>query len=432
MASPVEDDDDEDSVEALSFSPSAPQYTLQVKAQVTKSDGVGIGFTCFETEKPDAEHFGGSAFFTLNRPGFEAYYSAIWSSLDYIHKHNKNIKSLTVQCDHDTVVNQLSGKYEIQKDSIRTLYWKVMEAKETWFDDVRFEYIKPRANKEAGELASKALGSKSLMAYHFSMMDPMVEQAAGDSKTQKSTKDSRSKKGADDNATAQENDEEPPEEVAIEEPTTKKDTTTEAVRKNPMMAPKEEDEAYVWDFCDAMDDDVVDEEEAITNTSSHVPSPSISVPNGPSIYPDRTYVLEFDGGSRENPVGDAGSGMVLYDTGPSGNEKHEVWAGWQYLGKGKMTNNQAEYSGLIAGLEVALARGIRKIQCFGDSKLVVKHISGEYRVRNAGLRPFWERTKELLEKFDSYEMHHIYRHLNSRADALANLAMDNQESGSSD
>ena len=124
--------------------------------------------------------------------------------------------------------------------------------------------------------------------------------------------------------------------------------------------------------------------------------------------------------------------MVLYDTGPAGDEMNEVWVGWDYLGFGKMTNNQAEYSGLIAGLEAALARGVRKISIYGDSNLVIKHISGEYRVRNEKLKPLWKKTKDLLKNFDSYELHHIRRHLNSRADGLANLAMDNQESGSSD
>ena len=165
---------------------------------------------------------------------------------------------------------------------------------------------------------------------------------------------------------------------------------------------------------------------------SSVPSPGIAVPNGPSIHPNHLYILEFDGGSRGNPTGSAGAGMVLYDTGPDGHDKQEVWVGWEYLGHGQMTNNQAEYTGLIGGLEAALARGIRKITVLGDSDLIIKHIRGEYKVRSDKLRPLWKKAMGLLNKFDSYEMRHIYRHHNSRADGLANLAMDELESGSSD
>ena len=426
------DDDDDDDI-APSFSLSNPQYILQIKAYVTKNDGTAIGFYCFEPGNPDAEPLGGSAYFALNRSAFEAYYSAILSSLDYIRQKKSDIKSVAVQCDHDTVVHQLNGKFDIQRDSLRTLYWKVMELKEACFDDVRFEFIPGSANKEAGDFANKALGSKTLMNYHFDMMDPMLnmgDQAAGASRIKKSTKGSRLSKGAKNMNFTLENHNQLPEEKALTETSpTQILATTTAVPKEPMTAPKEDKMDGVMDIFESIADDNESEDD---DTISHVPSPSISMPNGPSIYPDHTYSLEFDGGSRGNPSGPAGAGMVLYDMGPSGKEKREVWVGWVYLGEGEMTNNQAEYSGLIAGLEAALERGIRKIQCLGDSNLVVKHITGEYRVRNAKLLPFWERTRELLQQFDSYEIHHIRRHLNNRADGLANLAMDNHESGSSD
>eukprot|EP00977_Amphora_coffeiformis_P001646 scaffold310_cov168-Amphora_coffeaeformis.AAC.41 len=429
VASHIDLDDEDD--RAPSFSLSNPQYVLQIKAYVTKNDGTAIGFYCFEPGNPDFEALGGSAYFALNRSAFEAYYSAILSSLEYIREKNNNVKSVTVQCDHDIVVHQLNGKFDIQRDSLRTLYWKVMELKEACFDDVRFEFIPRSANKEAGDFASKALGSKTLMNYHFDIIDPMLrmgDQAAGASRTQKTTKGSRLSNGSKNMNFTLEIDNESSKEVAPEMSPREKMTTAAAVPMEPMTTPKDDKGAAVMDIFQS----IVYHDEIEDDMSSHAPSPSISMRNGPSIYPDHMYSLEFDGGSRGNPSGAAGAGMVLYDTGPSGNEKREVWAGWCFLGEGEMTNNQAEYWGLIVGLEAALERGIRKIQCFGDSNLVVKHITGDYRVRNAKLLPLWKRTKELLQQFDSFEINHIRRHLNSRADALANLAMDSQESGSSD
>jgi len=384
----------------------------------------------------------------------EAYYSSILSSLEYIRQKNKDIRSVAVQCDHDTVVHQLNDKYDIQRDSLRILYWKIMEVKEAYFDDVRFEFIPKSVNREAAELANKALGSKTLMKYHFDMMDPMSsikDQTAGSSRTRKSIKGSRLSTVANNMNVALENDNELSEVAAIDKSAIQKMTSAAAMRKESTTTRAEVERASDMDIFESIvDDDLIKEDD----TSNHVPSPSISMPNGllnedydtgshvpspinpipsrPMIDPNHTYVLEFDGGSRGNPCGAAGAGMVLYDTGPSGNERREVWAGWNFLGDGDVTNNQAEYSGLIAGLEAALERGVRKIQCFGDSNLIVKHITGEYRVRSAKLLSMWKRTKELLQQFDSYEIYHIRRHLNGRADGLANLAMDSRESGSSD
>ena len=409
VASPVEDD---------AFG--APKHILQVKAYITKNEGVGIGFYLFEQgSTSDDEHMGGSAYFDLNRNAFEGYYSAILSSLDYINEHH-GIKSVTVQCDHDMVVHQLNGKFEIQRESLRTLYWEVMKMKEERFDQVDFEFIPPNKNKQAGDFANKALGSKTLMNYHFDMNDPMltmVDQAAGATRTQKSTKGSRLKKNSKLSAFLEEDAALDEEEIPFDECEASILLEEMVARKQPKKVASDEIREAVFG--------------AMPEATS-APSPSTAAPVRPGISPDHLYVLEFDGGTRGNPTGVAGCGMVLYDTGPDKNKKHEVWAGWDYLGRGKMTNNQAEYSGLIAGLEAALARGVRKIAIYGDSELVIKHLSGEYQVRNEKLKPLWKKTKDLLKKFDSYEMRHIYRHLNGRADGLANLAMDNQDSGSSD
>jgi ribonuclease HI len=61
---------------------------------------------------------------------------------------------------------------------------------------------------------------------------------------------------------------------------------------------------------------------------------------------------------------------------------------------------------------------------FADSELVVKQVRGEYRVKNAGLKPLFVRALALLREFDSFSITHVRREENAAADAMANEAMD--------
>ena len=140
------------------------------------------------------------------------------------------------------------------------------------------------------------------------------------------------------------------------------------------------------------------------------------------LSPDETYVLRFDGGSRGNP-GVAGAGMVLYDA----NTASEVWCGRSYIGD-SYTNNEAEYTALLDGLRGAFSMGARHIVVQGDSQLIVKQIEGEYRVKSEKLRPFYQEAIKLLGEFSSFQISHIPRADNARADELANEAMDARES----
>jgi len=134
------------------------------------------------------------------------------------------------------------------------------------------------------------------------------------------------------------------------------------------------------------------------------------------IDPSRTYKLMFDGGSRGNP-GKAGAGMVLYDdTG------REIWGGGKFMPN--CTNNQAEYTALLEGLHYARSLGIQKIQCHGDSQLVIRHLTGQYRVKSDLLRSLYEDTKAALGEFQDFQLRHVKRVDNHRADVLANKAMD--------
>lgn len=136
------------------------------------------------------------------------------------------------------------------------------------------------------------------------------------------------------------------------------------------------------------------------------------------LSPDKTYVLRFDGGSRGNP-GVAGAGMVLYDA----DEGQEVWSGYSFMGD-KYTNNEAEYTGILEGLRCAYAMGARSVVIQGDSLLVIKQLEGAWRVKAENLRPYHQKALNVLKQFDSFHLCHIEREHNSRADELANEAMD--------
>ncbi len=132
-----------------------------------------------------------------------------------------------------------------------------------------------------------------------------------------------------------------------------------------------------------------------------------------------TAVAAVDGGSRGNP-GEAGCGVVL--TLSSGmREEHAV-----YLGRA--TNNVAEYAGLLAAQERALALGVSELRVQADSELLVKQLRGEYRVKAPHLQPLYRRAKELSARFARCTIRHVRREANRDADRLANQAMDTRES----
>ena len=127
------------------------------------------------------------------------------------------------------------------------------------------------------------------------------------------------------------------------------------------------------------------------------------------------FVLHADGAARGNP-GPAGAGAVLLD--PDGNVVAE-------LGRalGRATNNVAEYSALVMGLEDARRRGVEDLVVRLDSELVVRQLRGQYRVRHPGLRPLARRALGLLGEFRSVRVEHVPRERNAHADRLANEAV---------
>jgi ribonuclease HI len=131
------------------------------------------------------------------------------------------------------------------------------------------------------------------------------------------------------------------------------------------------------------------------------------------------YRANIDGGSRGNP-GPASYGVVVRD--PRG----EIVAKLKkYIGR--MTNNVAEYYGLIAALDYAQSQGIRQLRIEADSELMVKQMRGLYKVKSPELRPLYERARKMAQALESFRIDHVYREQNSEADALANQAIDEAE-----
>jgi ribonuclease HI len=122
-----------------------------------------------------------------------------------------------------------------------------------------------------------------------------------------------------------------------------------------------------------------------------------------------------DGASRNNP-GEAGAGVCILQDGKP------VERIARYLGM--TTNNIAEYSAAIIGLEYAVKLGACKVKLRADSELLVKQVNGLYKVKNEGLKPLYARVKELIAKIASVEVEYIPRERNKEADALANKAID--------
>lgn len=127
------------------------------------------------------------------------------------------------------------------------------------------------------------------------------------------------------------------------------------------------------------------------------------------------YILYFDGGSRGNP-GPGGAGYALYKN------DMEISSGSRALGR--CTNNYAEYTALIMGLEDAKERNIQNLIIRGDSLLVLKQSEGVWKIKSDNLRPLHTQVTKLLKQFNSVQFEHVKRCFNKRADQLANEGMD--------
>ena len=132
------------------------------------------------------------------------------------------------------------------------------------------------------------------------------------------------------------------------------------------------------------------------------PLPAPSPPRrSPPAIAGSDYTVVFDGGSLGNPGLGYGTFEVVTATGSVAGERIEFGDG--------MTNNQAEFRALIAGLEAALAIAGQKamsqsVAVRGDSQLVIRGLTGEWKVKHPGLQPLHRQAKVLLDRFGSVDL----------------------------
>ena len=127
---------------------------------------------------------------------------------------------------------------------------------------------------------------------------------------------------------------------------------------------------------------------------------------------DDLWTMYFDGALNQNGKG---VGVVLLS--PEG-----VVIPMAYKIGFPATNNTMEYEALLAGLREAQALGVDKLRVFGDSKVVISQIAGEWKVSALKLAHYHEKAKELMSKFKKISFLYIPRALNRLADSLAILA----------
>jgi deoxyadenosine/deoxycytidine kinase/ribonuclease HI len=129
-----------------------------------------------------------------------------------------------------------------------------------------------------------------------------------------------------------------------------------------------------------------------------------------------SYTITFDGASRGNP-GLCGAGFVIW-------KNNEImFKGKQFISESN-TNNYAEYSALIIGLEYCNKNNIKNLIIEGDSLLVIKQLKKEYKIESSNLLPLYNKCIDLLQSINSVEFNHIKRDKNSDADKLANEAIN--------
>ena len=130
----------------------------------------------------------------------------------------------------------------------------------------------------------------------------------------------------------------------------------------------------------------------------------------------RRVVANFDGGSRGNP-GQAAIAAVV--TGPN----REV-LGQRGESIGVATNNVAEYRALLLAIELVLELGADAAEFVGDSELIVRQVKGEYRVKDAGLRPLHAQATQALAGMGEWSIRAVRREQNAAADGLVNETLD--------
>jgi ribonuclease HI len=127
-------------------------------------------------------------------------------------------------------------------------------------------------------------------------------------------------------------------------------------------------------------------------------------------------VVHVDGGARGNPGPAAAAAVVSTPEGDVIDEAHELL--------GVVTNNVAEYRGLLLGLDRAHALGADEVEVVNDSELVAKQVNGVYKVKHPDMKPLHAAATEALRQFARWRVRSVPRAQNAAADALVNQALD--------
>lgn len=127
--------------------------------------------------------------------------------------------------------------------------------------------------------------------------------------------------------------------------------------------------------------------------------------------------INIDGAARNNP-GPAAFAYVIARNGQVVVEEAQPI--------GRATNNVAEYTALVRALERASELGGGQAHIRSDSELLVRQMTGQYRVKNEDLLALYQEAKELCKRFESVQFEHVPRAQNAQADELCNRALDGQ------
>ena len=127
-------------------------------------------------------------------------------------------------------------------------------------------------------------------------------------------------------------------------------------------------------------------------------------------------VVHVDGGARGNPGPSAAAAVLSTPEGEVVDEAHELL--------GRVTNNVAEYRGLLLGLRRARELGADEVEVVNDSELVAKQVNGLYKVKHPDMKPLHAEALQALRDFARWSIRSVPRAQNAAADALVNQALD--------
>ena len=140
-------------------------------------------------------------------------------------------------------------------------------------------------------------------------------------------------------------------------------------------------------------------------------------------------MIRTDGAARGNPGPASAGAVLLASSRPDALDPLAAPDATVSVYLGVRTNNVAEYTGLVRALELAAELEATEVDLLLDSQLIVEQLRGNYRVKDAKLRPLFEAARSILDRLDRWSVRHVPRAENSAADALANAAIDRVAAG---